>query len=196
VLSEPFRDDFSRVSLGQDWYATSSRWRISGGRLCASGVRNHPAWLRRRLPLNARIEFDASSSSVEGDLKAELWGDGKSHATGASYTAATSYLTILGGWKNSLHVLARIDEHGPDRLELRVDASGDDLRARPVDPNRSYHFKVERNDGKTLRWFVDDLLMHELVDSEPLAGPGHEHFAFNDWSVRVCFDNLRITPLP
>jgi hypothetical protein len=37
--------------------------------------------------------------------------------------------------------------------------------------------------------------MLEWDDPDPLAGPGHEFFAFNDWDVRVHFDNLVITPL-
>ena len=32
-----------------------------------------------------------------------------SAASGVSYNDATSYLTIFGGWKNTLHVLARIN---------------------------------------------------------------------------------------
>jgi len=42
---------------------------------------------------------------------------------------------------------------------------------------------------------VDDRLLFELEDPEPLSGEGHDHFGFNEWMVRVCFDNLRITPL-
>ena len=54
---------------------------------------------------------------------------------------------------------------------------------------------MERRDGRTLRWRVDDMDILTYPDDEPLTGPGHEHFGFNDWQVRVCFDNLRVTPL-
>jgi hypothetical protein len=30
----------------------------------------------------------------------------------------------------------------------------------------------------------------------PLRGAGHDHFGFNNWQVKVCFDNLKIVPLP
>ena len=159
-------------------------------------ARNHPLWLRRRLPTNARIEFDAMSGSDEGDLKVELWGDGRSAADSVSYNDATSYLTIFGGWKNSFHVLARINEHAPDRPEIRLDENSDDLRARKVEKGRSYHFKVTRDDGHTVRWLVDDLEILTYPDPKPLLGPGHDHFGFNDWDVRACFDNLTVTPLP
>ena len=185
------------VGLGPNWTALStSAWRIENGRLCGEGAKNHGVWLNKTLPVNARIEFDAVSDSTEGDLKAELWGDGKSGATQESYVNATSYLTILGGWKNTFHVLARINEHADNRKEIKVDATSDDPRAKPVIKGQVYHFKVERSDGKTVRWFVDGLEYLSWTDSEPLAGPGHDHFGFNEWKVKVCFDNVKVTPLP
>ena len=116
-------------------------------------------------------------------------------ATGTSYTDATSYLVILGGWKNTRHVLARMDEHGEDRFEVEVDPESDDERARPVAPGQVYRFRVERSDGRTVRWSVDGISYFELADPEPLAGRGHEHLGFNNWDAPVCFDNVRISPL-
>jgi hypothetical protein len=194
-LEAPFTDSFDRVDPGPDWNVTGAGWSIKDGRLCVSGAHNHPAWLRRRLPVNARIEFEATSSSAEGDLKAEAWGDGVSSATSAAYRNATSYIVIFGGWKNTMHVLARLDEHAPDRTELRVDPGETDPRAQPVLPDREYRFKIERTDGRTVRYFVDDIEILSLKDPNPLMGEGHDHFGFNDWQVAACFDNLTITPL-
>ena len=196
VIKTTFTDYFQRTELGPDWNATSTTaWRIEGGKLCGRNAKNHPAWLTRRLPVNARIEFDALSRSPDGDLKVEVWGDGKSAATGTSYTNATSYVAIFGGWKNQFHVLARMDEHAKGRPEVKVAPGGSDLRARPVRLNQLYHFKIERNDGKTVRWFVDDIEILSFTDPEPLKGAGHEYLGFNDWEVPVCFDNLSITPI-
>jgi len=195
LLTLPFKDDFERRAVGKDWRTLGNAWRIEDGQLCAQGAKNRGAWLKRRLPTNARIEFDAQSASPDGDLKAEAWGDGHSGATAVSYTDATSYLTIFGGWKNRIHVLARIDEHGKDRLEVHVKPASDDPRERKVEPGQLYRFKIERTDGKTIAWWVDDVLMHELADPEPLRGEGHDHFGFNNWAVPVCFDNLEVTPL-
>ncbi len=194
-LSEVFRDFFARSTLGPDYNATGSAWRIQDGRVCAARARNHPLWLRRRIPINARIEFDATSLSPDGDLKVEAWGDGISAATGASYDNATSYVFIYGGWKNRLHVLARLDEHGSDRKARTVDPSDQLLQARPVRAHHAYHFKIERDDGRSVRWFVDDIEIHTFTDPRPLTGAGHDHFAFNDWDSPVCFDNLVIAPL-
>ena len=194
-IETPFSDNFERAALGADWNVTGGNWALRDGRLCVSGAHNHPAWLERRLPVNARIEFEATSSSPEGDLKTEVWGDGVSAATGNSYTNATSYIIVFGGWKNTFHVLARLDEHGPDRAEMRVEPGETDPRAQPVLPDRAYRFKIERSDGKTVRYFVDDIEILSLKDANPLVGEGHEHLGFNDWQVPVCFDNLTITPL-
>ncbi|MBI4699802.1 MAG: hypothetical protein HY744_01325 [Deltaproteobacteria bacterium] len=194
-LLTAFEDRFERETLGGDYQVVGQGWRIVAGELCAEGARNRGVWLRRSLPLNARIEFDARSASPDGDIKAEAWGDGRSGATGSSYSNATSYLFILGGWKNTQHVLARLDEHGRDRLVLEVDRSSPDLQAQPVEPGQIYRFRIERSDGRTVAWSIDGRPVHELSDPEPLAGRGHDHFGFNDWMVRVCFDNLRATPL-
>lgn len=183
--------------LGPNWTSLSaSAWRIENGKLCGEGAKNHGAWLNKVLPVNARIEFDATSDSTEGDLKTEVWGDGRSGATQDSYVNATSYLAILGGWKNTVHVLARLNEHGDNRKEIKVDPTSDDPRAKPVIRGQTYRFKVERSDGKTLRWYVDGLEYLTWADSEPLVGPGHDHFGFNEWKVKVCFDNVKVTPLP
>jgi len=192
-IEDVFEDTFDRADLGRDWNALSPAWRIQGGRLCARGARNRGIWLLRRLPPSARIEFDAIAESADGDLKVELWGDGQSGATKASYSNATSYLAILGGWKNTKHVLARLDEHGDDRQFVDVDPGSDDERARPVEVGQVYRFVFERLDGRTLSWSVSGGQYFTWADEAPLAGPGHEHLGFNDWDAPVCFDNLRIT---
>ncbi len=183
-VGQRFEDHFERTELGSDWRETGEGWRIEEGALRGQGARNHPLWLRRKLPRNARIEFDAWSDSPAGDLKCEVWGDGSSHAVQSSYTA-TSYVVIFGGWSNNYNVIARMDEHAPDRRQ----------RVGPrVEMGRHYHFSIERR-GRVLRWMLDGAPMLEWDDPDPLAGPGHEYFAFNDWDAQVHFDNLVITPL-
>ena len=113
-----------------------------------------------------------SAQSTDGDLKAEYWGDGRSFATSLSYTNATSYLTIFGGWHNKFHVLARLNEHGSDRKEITIDPNSDDIREKPVDAGQIYHFKVERTDGKTVKWSIDGNEMLTYPDARPLAGAG------------------------
>ena len=210
TMKAPFEDDFERDAAspsgldgpsagdpGPEWLATQSGiWRVENGQLCGEHARNHGIWLKRVLPVNARIEFDAVTASEDGDLKAEYWGDGRSFATSLSYTNSTSYLTIYGGWHNKYHVLARINEHGTDRKEITVTPDSDDPREKPVVVGQRYHFKVERADGRTIRWWVDGNEMLSWNDSQPLAGVGHDHFGFNDWDVKVCFDNVKVVPLP
>ena len=142
-----------------------------------------------------RHSYDAIALTDNGDLKSEVWGDGKSYATSTSYTMATSYLAILGGWKNSFHVLARLNEHGTDRKEIRVDKDSDDPRQRAVVRGQRYQFKIERTDGKTIRMSVNGAEYFSWTDSTPLAGLGHDHLGFNEWESKVCFDNVKVTPL-
>lgn len=196
VLTAAFKDDFERDSIGDDYYATGSGFHLEGGRLCVKGARNHPLWLRHRLPLNARIQVEAEAKSADGDIKLEAWGDGLSAATGTSYTNATSYLAILGGWKNRYHVLARLNEHADDRAQLVIEPGSDDPRQQPVQVGRRYRLKLERTDGHTVRFWADDVELSAVNDAQPLAGALHDHFAFNDWEAPVCFDQLLVEPLP
>jgi hypothetical protein len=196
LITEALNEDFNRATLGPDWNATSNAWQLEEGRLCVKGAKNHPAWFVPRLPRNARIEFDATSGSPDGDIKVEAWGDGRSVPAGTTYDDATSYIVILGGWKNRFNVLARLNEHAATRLEHRLIPGSEDPRLQPLVEGRTYHVEIERGDGKTVRVTVDDTLLHELEDPAPLLGHDHEHFAFNDWDVPVCFDDFLVTPYP
>lgn len=196
TLQAPFSDEFERSEVGDDYFATGNQFHIERGRLCVRSARNHPLWLRHRLPLNARIRVEAEAGSDEGDIKLEAWGDGHAAATHTSYTDATSYLAIFGGWKNHYHVLARMDEHAANRPEVVIEPGSDDPRQQPVLAGHHYRLKLERTDGHTLRFWVDDVEILSFTDQLPLAGVGHDHFAFNDWETPVCFDHLVVEPLP
>ena len=184
IGSEGFTDDFERKELGPAWHNTGAAYSIRAGKLHVQGARNHPLWLKRTLPRNVRLEVDVRSDSPEGDIKLELFGDGISKAEQNSYTA-TSYVIIFGGWGNSLNVLARMNEHGEDRVV------GPPYK---VVQGKTYHMKVERRGG-TIRAFVDDHELAKMTDKSPLEGPGHDHFGFNNWQSELWFDNLRIEPL-
>jgi len=184
ITSAPFVENFDRADLGPLWSNTGGNWRIIDGKLHIQGARNHPLWLHRRLPRDVRIEFTVRSDSPAGDIKVEVFGDGVSSARSESYTA-TSYVVIFGGWNNTLDVLARLDEHGADRVERR---------SRRVEMGRTYRFMIERRGGHIVAK-VDGTVLVEMRDPDPLSGRGHDHFGFNDWDAALTFDDLRITPL-
>ena len=180
-----FEDRFDRSSLGDDWLDTSDgSYSIENGELLVQGAHNRPLWLKRKLPRNARVEFTARSASPAVDIKVELYGDGKSYAKQASYTAS-SYVAILGGWNNSRSIIARMNEHGEDR-KVRKEPKGQQ--------NKSYRFSLTRT-GNVLKWLLDGEPFIEFDDPAPLAGPGHEHFAINNWESEVYFDDLVVYEL-
>jgi hypothetical protein len=179
-----FKDAFDRKEIGPDWRDTGGNYRIVKGKLRAQGARNKPLWLRNKLPRNATIEFTASPLSPAVDVKVEAWGDGQSKATGLSYTA-TSYVVILGGWNNTKSIIARMNEHGGDR-KVRTKPSGI--------PGKTYHFSIVRKENQLL-WLLDGKPFLDMDDREPLAGPGHEYFGFNNWESEVLFDDLAIYAL-
>lgn len=173
----PFADDFNRTEIGSSYASTGGHWRIESGVLHAPGVKNNPLWLEARLPEKVSVEFDVRSESTDGDIKCEIFGNGRDHSSG--------YVIIFGGWSNSTSVISRLDEHGLDRKENRS------LR---VEKGRTYHFRVERT-GTLLRWYADDKLMMEYDDPAPLHGSGHDRFGFSTWESDVFFDNLSVKAL-
>ncbi len=189
-----FQDRFDRDAPGPRWVVgrvegprskggghrskadQAGHWSVERGWLHTTGERNQPLWLDLPLPEKVRIEFDARSQSDAGDIKFECFGDGRLHESG--------YVFVMGGWNNSLSVLARRDEHEAGRAK-RHDA---------VQVGRVYHMAVTRT-GAVVRWFVDGRLYLKYRDPEPLVGPGHDRFAFNSWRSSLYFDNLEIYDL-
>lgn len=182
-LVEVFSDDFERKTLGSAWKrghgeGGKGTWRIDKGAVRGENIKNDPLWLTRPLPDKVRVEFDAKSLSKEGDLKFEIFGDGTQHSSG--------YIVIFGGWSNSLDVIARLDEHGKDRLSKR---------SIQVKPQTVHRLALERTDPNVLRFYIDGDLVLTYKDKRPLLGQKHQFFAFNDWTAPVQFDNLKIYEL-
>lgn len=88
-----------------------------------AGTRNAPLWLRMRLPRDVAVEFTArsktASGSRPGDVKLEIFGDGRDHGSG--------YVLVFGGWGNALSVIARQDAIGRT-YRMRVERRGARLR--------------------------------------------------------------------
>jgi hypothetical protein len=177
----PSSDDFQRAELGSNWKATGTGYRIVDGELVVDHAYNHPLWLMKPLPTDAVVDFDVWSNDDAGDIKIELWGDGRSYATQASYVAS-SYVFIFGGWHNTISAIARMNEHGGDR-KTRTDTK--------VEKGKKYHFRIARKGGH-LDWQIDGQPFLTYDDKTPLEGTGHAFLGINDWEVELHFDNLKV----
>lgn len=197
LLTAPFTDDFERTGVepGPDWHTTSyGAYYLNKNRLCTSKPRNHPLWLKRKLPINVRVEFNAVPT-VNADIKAELFGDGCAFDTlGKDYTS-TGYVGVLGAHNNTENWLTRLYEHGDDAKKNVLKDPGEGVADSKWKANTTYKVELARTDGKEVRLSVNGVLLHALTDPSPLMGAGHDHFAFNGWEAPVCFDKLVITPL-
>ncbi len=204
--SLPFSEGFDAgKSVPSHWKSRAGGWDIVDGRLFNSEAKNIPLWLDASLPSDVQLSFDAESKSPAVDIKFEIFGDGAAHQSG--------YVVIFCGWGNSKSIIARLDEHGPERsdaqqISLRAESAKDEkgaekkyrdsheIRARGFSgkSNRVYHFKFERR-GSELKFFVDGVLHLEYFDPAPLKGAGHDRFALSNWASDVYFDNIKITAL-
>lgn len=184
-----FEDTFERAEVGADYRQgepdlgwKAGTWRIVDGHLKAEKIHNAALWLKTPLPERVRIEFTARALAPDGDVKAEVFGDGQTHQSG--------YILINGGWKNSVNAIARQDEHGEERKEDRRCPAGAGRRM-CVEPDVDYQWAIER-DGGEVRWFLDGALFLTYPDAHPITG---QFFAFNNWEAPVLFDDLRIFDL-
>lgn len=175
-----FSDDFERSELGDNWQTKHPGWKLKGGALNDTNAKNAGVWLTQDLPERVRVEFTARSEPLEdgkpfpGDLKCEIFATTPEHQAG--------YVLINGGWSNRLDVIARLDEHGKDRL------TKDSSR---VEPSVPYRWAVVRVDD-TVHWFRDGKLVLSFVDAAPVAG---RYFGFNNWASNAFYDDLAIYAL-
>ena len=186
-LTAPFVDNFDRGDVGPAWTNTGADYRVAEGKLNIKGAKNHPLWLRSRLPRDLVLDIDVMSKSPEGDTKIELFGDGQSFDADGNRYDPTGYIFVFGGWGNSSSVIGRLGEHDADIKAVRQDIR--------VEPGRTYHWTISRKGG-LLDWKIDGKPFLSWTDPEPLTGAGHGFFAINNWSTDVYFDNLSIRPHP
>jgi hypothetical protein len=185
-LKEAFAEDFDEGTLDpQTWLPTVEAYEVRDKALFVQGAKNHPMWLKRRVPCDVKIDFVAWSDSPDGDIKVEIFGDGRSSADDEGAYTGTGYVVIFGGWRNSVNTIARRDEHEGRMLEKN------DAR---VEKGRKYRFSI-RVRGGSIDWFLDGKPFIHVDDADPLCGPGNDHFAFSNWDTPVHFDDLSIVPL-
>jgi hypothetical protein len=206
----PYQQSFDDPGVvARDFFSTGALWRATAGELLGPAPKNNPLWLQAKLPDDVAVELDVRSEYPEGDIRMELFGNGRDPASG--------YVLVQGGWNNGLSVIARRDINAPslDALKRRAarvaesnGGKGDDVVATglfksdtavrvesragtPVQPGRTYHWRVERR-GQVLRWAIDGVLVAELDDPFPFKGSGHDRLGLSGWESQLFFDNLRV----
>jgi len=180
-LVKIFEDDFSRAEIGENYANLGGDWKIEDGKLKSKRAENKNLVLRSvDLPQNAVIELTMKSLSKEIDVKFNLWGDGRPHDHGDGYTF------ILGGWKNRVSVISKLDEHEKKRSEKRNAG---------LEKGKLFKVKVERKSNK-IKWFVNGKLFLEYFDETPLkVSEGYSKLSFANWRSDVEFDDLKIYAL-
>jgi hypothetical protein len=184
-ITSDFNENFERSAVGSTWRDSGGNYRVVSGELVAGHVPHHPLWLKKQLPRDLSMEFDARTMSPDGDIRVVVFGDGKSANPGGDGCQSTGYELVFGGWKNHLSVLCRGGQIDGGHQRARTDW--------PVVPGRTYHMYITRKDG-VIAWYVNGDEMASWTDPAPLTGPGHEAFGFDAGDTEVFFDNLVIGP--
>ena len=127
VTAVPYADKFDRATLGDAFWSNGGQWRIVDGQLYSPGVGNNPLWLKARLPPDVRVEFDVRGEGADGDIKWEMYGDGRNHSTG--------YLFLFGAWRNRESRICKLDEHALTQDEARAQLA---VVARPYPREMSF----------------------------------------------------------
>ena len=181
----PLLQDELRIELGAEIDDTvlasvGGSWRIEGGVLRSLGEENrYPLWLQRKLPDSFEIEFEMMGRDLP-DGKLEFCGDGVRHESG--------YINILGGWGNTLAIIAKEDEHETGRTR----------KSGKWKVGQWYHWRVRRSlhaGSGLIEWFLDGKPFLQRTDKKPLRGPGHDRLAFNNWKTDLSIRNIRVRPL-
>ena len=180
-LVKIFEDDFNRAEIGGNYANLGGDWKIEDGKLKSIRAENKNLVLKSvDLPQNAVIELTMKSNSLDIDVKFNLWGDGKPHDHGDGYTF------ILGGWKNRVSIISKLDEHEKKRSEKRNAG---------LEKGKLYKVKIERKFSK-IKWFVNGELFLEYFDETPLkVTDGYSKLSFANWRSDVEFDDLKIYAL-
>lgn len=180
-LVKIFEDDFNRAEIGENYANLGGDWKIEDGKLKSKRAENKNLVLKSvNLPQNAVIELTMKSNSKDIDVKFNLWGDGKPHDHGDGYTF------ILGGWKNRVSIISKLDEHEKKRSEKRNAG---------LEKGKLYKVKIERKFSK-IKWFVNGELFLEYFDEIPLeVTDGYSKLSFANWRSDVEFDDLKIYAL-
>ena len=177
VFSEGFTSmkAMDRFHLNQSHISRTS-WTIKNGRLHAQKAYNQTLWLTDPLPNGDwLIRFSAWTHSNDGDVKCEIFGDGIQHESGL--------ILIMGGWKNTLNIIAQYDEHELDR---RVESRCKDQRCIPT--NIEQKWEIERR-GNDVIWRVNGRLMLRRAGISHFEG---DFFGLGNWQAPVSFDHLKI----
>jgi len=158
-----------------DWRSAAGEWEVTSRWSCdprwswfGGEARNGPAIIWNKLSFKGdfSIEFCAaikmdgrrgSEYNYARDMNVTIAADGLDLTSGYSF--------IFGGWNNTLTCITRKDAivAQPQNMDGRKFSKSANMH------RQWWYFKIERHGGK-MRWFLDNNLMLEYVDPEPLDG--------------------------
>ena len=164
LLSEPLQDN------AKNWTANSGKWEA------ADGVYRQTS---NAQPAIARCSTAFDSQKYVLTLKAKMTGGAEGFLIGFGPVNGSDFWWNIGGWGNTSHAIQK--SHGSDARDI----IGREVRGK-IEKDRWYSIRVEV-DGKRIKCFLDDKLIHNIVDqpNECLAASTVQDKATGDVIVKI-----------
>ncbi|MBA3683909.1 MAG: protein kinase [Planctomycetes bacterium] len=159
--------------------AGSSAWTVRDGKLRgANGVSENLAY-GGRIPGDLRVEWELTPIDRVTNLNCFL----------AAENRTTGYTFHIGGWHMPLY---RVLSSGP-----QVDILASRMDSEELLPGVTYRMRMEK-EGARIRLWINERIVLEADDDDPLSGPDHQSFGFEVIESTVAIDKVRVysRPLP
>ncbi|PCJ61286.1 MAG: hypothetical protein COA79_06815 [Planctomycetota bacterium] len=173
-----FEDDFEHDDLDSRWESLNSEIEIIDGKLSISGPQKNAFIIPKILAIgNIKIEFDGYQKRAQGDLTFFINAPKPETLSRNKFTDA--YWFEFGSKGNTRTCLLKNDEILLEKLNHKIIV------------DKIYKIKIERV-GNKLSYFIDEELIFEFKDPEPLTGKYRSALGFYNWSSHTFIDNFKI----
>jgi serine/threonine protein kinase len=175
-----FEENFSDPDIESRWEILGEHWEIKNGELRIWGGTPQILYLRKKLSGDIRIEFECHQDG-------ELLGDMSCFMNclplkNRKKACDTGYIFQYGAAANTRSFI----ERPKSRLWEKLDS--------PIVKGVPYRISAERS-GAKLTWKVNDSLVCEVEDPEPLHGTDRNHLGIYGWRSDTSYRWIRIYAL-
>jgi serine/threonine protein kinase len=172
-----FEENFFEPHLESRWEIFGAQHELKNGELLISGGEPQILYYKKPITGNVKIEFDCrQEGEYLGDISCFL---GSYYLKNRKKACETGYMFQYGAHHNTRTFIERNNIRIVDRVES------------PIIAGNNYRVTVER-EGIHLRMSVNNKVIFDLEDSEPLVGSERSSIGFYGWRSTTYYSNIKI----